>query len=133
MNNSIWDDTEVMAQAEDFDFYEVDPFDVTHDPSYYGLELVLPVTDTRESDQQSIKPSLDSTLGQRTAQLDDILTNQLEPLVNDIISEFFSGSILSDELTHLLGRLSVLLKEDSPNKFPSKTCYLRLFDPISNQ
>lgn len=50
MNNpkdSIWDDTEVMAQAEDFGFYEVDPFDVTHDPSYYGLELVLPVTDTR--------------------------------------------------------------------------------------
>lgn len=204
MNNpkdSIWDDTEVMAQVEDLDFYEVDPFDVTHDLSYYGLELVLPVTDTRtlylpcswlgyidyqersntdsdtiwdigrtlstykvkisdfveitedqpflydynnsgypvpcyeytfKTNQESDQPSLSTPLGQRIAQLNDILTNQLDPLVNDIISEF-SGSILSDELTHLLGRLSVLLKEPSPNKFPSKTCYLRLFDPISNQ
>jgi hypothetical protein len=62
------------------------------------------------------QPSLDTPLGQRTAQLNDILTNQLEPLVNDIIDEF-SGSILSDELDQLLDRLSVLLDDGT---IPSK-------------
>ncbi len=64
--------------------------------------------------------SLDSPSGQRTAQLNDILTNQLEPLVNDIINEF-SGSILPDELDQLLDRLSVLLDDGiiPPKRFRS--------------
>jgi hypothetical protein len=72
--------------------------------------------DTREGYQ----PSLDTPLGQRTAVLNDILTNQLEPLVNDIINEF-SGSILPDELDQLLDRLSVLLDDGTipPKRFRS--------------
>ncbi len=72
--------------------------------------------DTREEYQ----PSLDTPLGQRTAVLNDILTNQLEPLVNDIINEF-SGSILPDELDQLLDRLSVLLDDGTipPKRFRS--------------
>lgn len=137
-SDTIWDIGRTLStyKVKISDFVEItedQPFLYDYNNSGYPVPCYEYIfKDTRESDQQSIKPSLDSTLGQRTAQLDDILTNQLESLVNDIISEF-SGSILSDELTHLLARLSVLLKEDSPNKFPSKACYLRLFDPISNQ
>ena len=73
-----------------------------------------------EVDETTDQPSLDSSSGQRTAQLNDILTNQLEPLVNDIINEF-SGSILPDELDQLLDRLSVLLDDNTipPKRFRS--------------
>jgi hypothetical protein len=73
-----------------------------------------------EVDETTDQPSLDSSSGQRTAQLNDILINQLEPLVNDIINEF-SGSILSDELDQLLDRLSVLLDDGTipPKRFRS--------------
>ena len=73
-----------------------------------------------EVDKTTDQPSLDSSSGQRTAQLNDILTNQLEPLVNDIINEF-SGSILPDELDQLLDRLSVLLDDGTipPKRFRS--------------
>jgi hypothetical protein len=73
-----------------------------------------------EVDETTDRPSLDSPSGQRTAQLNDILTNQLEPLVNDIINEF-SGSILPDELDQLLDRLSVLLDDGTipPKRFRS--------------
>jgi hypothetical protein len=73
-----------------------------------------------EVDETTDRPSLDSSSGQRTAQLNDILINQLEPLVNDIINEF-SGSILSDELDQLLDRLSVLLDDGTipPKRFRS--------------
>lgn len=43
---------------------------------------VIEITD------QPIKPSLDTTLGQRTAQLNDLLLNQLHPLLVDILNEY---------------------------------------------
>lgn len=73
-----------------------------------------------EVDGITDQPSLETPLGQRTAVLNDILTNQLEPLVNDIINEF-SGSILPEELDQLLDRLSVLLDDGTipPKRFRS--------------
>jgi hypothetical protein len=58
--------------------------------------------------------SLDTPYGQRKARLNDLLDNQLKPLLKDINNDF-EGSILSDNIAEAIDRLLVLIECEDRN------------------